>query len=149
MIVGAEYIIFITLIFLIYLIAKGDKLDKRVVVNSLISILIAYLLIQFIRLFWLEPRPFISNHITPLIKLDPDASFPSVHTSIMSSIAFSFVFFKSKYQTLLLLFMIWVGFARIFVGVHYPLDILAGIGVGLITAISTKQILLWTKTKLV
>lgn len=147
MIFGAEYLIMLEIILIIYFASNGLKLERKAFFVTCLGLFVSFIVIFLIRLFYLEPRPFVSNNITPLIKLDPDATFPSVHTSIMATIAFSFTLVKSKLSLILILFMCWVGFARIFVGVHYPLDILGGIGVGLISSMIAKQLLEWFKIK--
>lgn len=57
-------------------------------------------------------------------------SFPSSHASNISAAAFLFSYFYRKGSTIFLFIALVVGFSRIYVGVHYPLDVLAGFVVG-------------------
>ena len=92
---------------------------------STLAIALAGLLInQAIGLFWQTPRPFVLGIGHTLIPHTPDSSFPSDHLTVMWSVAFSFLMhqrprFAGVLLALLGLPMAW---ARIYLGVHFPLD---------------------------
>lgn len=140
MIFGAEYLIYL-MWFLIFIFAfKGTTREKKSLIIFLISFPLLILITKFIHLFLFEPRPYITNDILPLITHKADASFPSRHASISFAMAFAFLYFKSKWGIPILLLAIWVGISRVYVGVHYPIDILGGIIVGIISLIIALQI---------
>ena len=141
MLIGARLVIILAFLLIFYLAFKGSLKDRKAFIFILISIPIAIILIKIIHLFYVEPRPFITHGFTPLYPYNPDASFPSRHTSFMSIIAFSYAYFKSKWTPLFLFLLIWVGISRIYTGVHYPLDIIGGIFTGIISILVAKQIL--------
>lgn len=130
MIFGANYLIYLAFLLVFILGIVGKTKDKKAFLLILLGIPIAVLLIKAIHLFIFEPRPFVTLHISSLVKEAADASFPSRHSTFISVIAFSFAFFKSKWAPLFLFIMFWVGLSRIFVGVHYPLDIIGGFAIG-------------------
>lgn len=134
MIFGAEYLIFATFILAVFFALRGGAREKKALILTVIAIAAAEVIIFLAHLIYYEPRPYLTYQLIPLIKHTPDAAFPSGHTTIMMTIAWSFVFYKSKFGPLILLLALWVGFARIFVGVHYPFDIVGGIITGLIGA---------------
>lgn len=140
MIFGARFAIYLTLILMFVLVFKGGVKERKSLVLALLSIPIIILLIKVIHLFFYQSRPFVVNDILPLIPHAADASFPSRHTSIMSGIAFAYTYFKSRWAPLFLLLMLWVGMARIFVGVHFPLDILGGGIVGIVAVAIALQL---------
>lgn len=140
MIFGARFIIYLTFLLMLIIFLKGGERERKSLFLALVTIPIIILLIKGIHLFFYEPRPFINFHLSPLIPHEEDASFPSRHTSIVSVIAFSYVYFKSKWAPIFLLLAIWVGLARIYVGVHYPLDIIGGFLLGLVALVITLQI---------
>lgn len=148
MVFGAEYVIYLTFVFIFILAIKGGFREKKALLLSLICIPVVILIIKIIHLFFFEPRPFIVNDISPLVVYNADASFPSRHASIMSVIAFSYVYFKSKWTPIFLILLFWVGISRVYVGVHYPLDILGGILTAVISLIIAKQIVKFLKVKL-
>lgn len=132
---GATYLVFFAFFLILILAIKYPSKEKRVVLLILISLAVAWLMITIIRQFIFEPRPFVTLPIRPLIIDVSVPSFPSVHTTIMSAVAFSYFFFKSRFRKIFLMFFIIVGFSRIAVGVHYPLDILTGALVGLFSVL--------------
>lgn len=124
--------------------------------------LAAYALNLLVEQFVFEPRPFISHHVTLLITHAADASFPSDHTAWAFAVGGMFLLqwlsawrlARRRYSqtgdasslraliypgliTLLTLGIgCTIGFARVFVGVHYPGDILGGAIDGLLAAIA-------------
>lgn len=140
MIFGAEYIIYITLVLIFLVSLKGTIVEKKSLILFLFSLPVLILIIKIIHLFIYTDRPFVEEEIIPLVTLKSDASFPSRHTAIMASIAFSYAFFKSRWYLLFLFLAAWVGFARVYVGVHYPLDILGGFIVGFIAVLISKRV---------
>ena len=140
MIFGAEYLIYLTLIGMFIIAFRGKVNDKKALLLACLTLPIAIIIIKIIHIFFYEPRPYVSFDITPLVEHEADASFPSRHTSIMAAIALSFTYFKSKYAPLLLLFTLWVGLARIYVGLHYPFDIIGGILTGLVSMTIALQV---------
>jgi membrane-associated phospholipid phosphatase len=84
-----------------------------------------------------RPRPFeaLSDIITR-VPLDRDSSYPSGHGLIVS-IGASFSLIKFKRRSVALLLTIeaaLVCYSRVYVGMHYPLDVVAGILVGVAIA---------------
>lgn len=144
MIFGAEYLIYLTVILMFILTFKGGTKERQAVILAILAIPISILLIKVIHIFINEPRPFVNYHLSPLTDSTANASFPSRHATIMAVIAFAYTYFKSKWSYLFLSLMIFVGISRIYVGVHFPVDILGGFVVGIISlaiAIYVKRLL--------
>lgn len=106
-----------------------------------------------------EPRPFITHPVHLLIAHPADDSFPSDHTAVSFAVVGMLlltlpslltaawkqrsILWRSQGWCLLLPLVLMglsvlmacsIGIARVFVGVHYPLDILGGAGSGLAAA---------------
>ena len=70
-----------------------------------------------------------------LIEKQKDYSFPSGHTC--ASFAAAGVYWRmmpKKYAVLLLILAALIACSRLYVGVHYPSDVLAGLAIGLFAA---------------
>lgn len=141
MIFGAVYIIWITAFLVIFLGIFGKERGRRALFLSILGVVVSEVLIFIIHLFIFEPRPFLTLSIDPLIIQANSAAFPSGHTTLMAVPAFAYLFVKSKWTPLFMFFLIWVGLARIYVGVHYPFDILGGILVGFISIFLSSKLL--------
>ena len=94
-----------------------------------------------------RPRPFhVNPELMTLIKHPSSFSFPSGHTS--GSFTAALVLFHlmpKKIGVPAVVLATMIGFSRMYIGVHYPTDILGGILVGImlmgITAFAAERIL--------
>lgn len=127
-----NYVIYLTMLLSFILAIKGKTAEKKAFLLIILGIPISILLIMGIHLFIHEPRPFVTFNFIPLADNKPDLSFPSRHATLMAVMAFSYLYFKSKWSIFFLALMLLVGISRIYVGVHYPLDILGGFMVGIL-----------------
>lgn len=93
---------------------------------------------ELIRLIWHRPRPFLINHVTLLIEHSTSGSFPSGHTTFLFALSAAVYCFNKKFGIAAFIASFIVGISRIFVGVHWPLDILGGIIVGVLSVIIVK-----------
>lgn len=81
-----------------------------------------------------RPRPFESiDTIITRVPTDLDSAYPSGHALVVSiGAAFSVAKFKRKIISLLLVLeAAIVCYSRVYVGIHYPLDVAAGIFLGI------------------
>ena len=78
-------------------------------------------------LVWHRERPFLHLGFSPLFWMPPRwKSFPSDHTTIGCTIAWTMLLLKHPIAPVLIIMAIGVSFARIAAGVHYPSDVFAG-----------------------
>jgi undecaprenyl-diphosphatase len=94
--------------------------------------------------------PEIKSDVKNLIDCGSGYSFPSSHASNHFGLAvFLIVMFFSKWKLILPIGLLWaasISFAQVYVGVHYPVDILAGAILGGMIGFSMGKILLASKT---
>lgn len=139
MIFGADYLIFLCFLVTIYLAVKKNVAEKKALLLILLSFGVGFVLVKTIGALIYEPRPYVTYNLTALSSFAPNDSFPSDHITIMTILASAYSYYKSKYTVFFIVALIIIGFSRIYVGVHYPGDILGGIIFGLVAVwISTK-----------
>ena len=133
------YVFILVEIYLYFIIDK-----KNESLFAFYSVILALMISFSISLIYFHNRPFMDNIGTLLIHHKAETSFPSDHTTFLFSIACSFMLFRIRFWGLFLFLALLGGLARIYVGVHYPYDILGGIVVGFVGAF----IIFKCKTKL-
>lgn len=147
MIFGTTHLIYIMFILVLILTWKGKIKEKKALLLIILGLPIAILLIKIIHIFYFEPRPWVTFKFVPLADFSPDASFPSRHATIAATIALAYTYFKSKWALFFLPAMVWVGLSRVYVGVHYPLDIAGGFavaGIAIFLSLILKKIIFRT-----
>jgi undecaprenyl-diphosphatase len=109
-----------------------DRKWKLASASALASAALALLFNQVIGKAWHRERPFAAHssaHVWGSRSHDP--SFPSDHASAAYAIAFAVFFFDRVAGSVFLLAATLIGIGRVFIGAHYPADVLAGVLVGL------------------
>ncbi len=89
---------------------------------------------EILKIATFRPRPFVSiDTIITRVPTDLDSSYPSGHALIVTiGAAFSVLKFRKKTVGLLLaLEAAIVCYSRVYVGLHYPLDVVGGIFLGI------------------
>ncbi|MBR0059707.1 MAG: phosphatase PAP2 family protein [Methanobrevibacter sp.] len=113
---------------------------KKIALLCLFSLLLADGIALLLKCIIMEPRPFVYLDNVRLLVVENDpCSFPSGHTTSTFAVLSVLVFkFRHRlWSVVLILFGVVIGFSRIYVGVHYPLDVLAGCIIGVLSAYFT------------
>ena len=93
-----------------------------------------------IRFFYHEPRPFSFYNFTPLFN-EAGWSFPSAHAAWFFALALVVFFANRKWGWWFIALAVLMGLARIYAGVHWPMDIVGGAIVGLLSAWAVHRML--------
>lgn len=95
---------------------------------------------EVIRLLYHHQRPFSFYGFTPLI---PEAgwSFPSGHAAWFFAMAMTLWYANRKWGITFFVLSTLMGIARIYVGVHWPYDIIGGAVVGILSAVAIHALL--------
>ena len=83
-------------------------------------------------------RPYeVIQGLTLLVGRAPDFSFPSGHTGSAFAVAVViFLKMPRKYGILAIALASLMGFSRLYVGIHYPSDVIGGVLLGIITSLT-------------
>lgn len=122
----------------------------KVIIQAFSSAILSRLVITNI-IRWIFPRlrPFVAEKIIPLISQSPiEPSFPSGHAAFYFAIAAVVYFYNKKAGILFFVGAFLISLARVFVGVHWPSDILAGAIVGIFSGWLVNKIFFKQKASL-
>ncbi len=99
----------------------------------LAAILSRGLITEVIRFFYYRPRPFSVLDIVPLIEQVEKGAFPSGHASFYFALAGVIFLINRRLSWYVFAVVFVMGLARVFVGIHWPTDILGGLIVGILS----------------
>jgi undecaprenyl-diphosphatase len=119
----------VALIFLVPWRRRGDE-RRRGAVLATASAALGLLLAQPIAHLVDRPRPFMAGHAHLLIARSHDPSFPSDHATGAFALAFGVWLYDRTLGGVLLVLAALLSFARVYVGTHYPGDVIAGAVLG-------------------
>ena len=115
------------LFLLIFAIAwfRGSYEVKTGIIKAFIFTAITLLMSEVLSAVLNTPRPFVMDVGRTLIEHAPTGSFPSNHMSIFTGIAFAYYFSPQRDLGRILIWTAWlVAWSRVYVGVHFPIDML-------------------------
>lgn len=137
-------------VFSLVLFTFGDSTIRLIGIEALVVLGISQIIVQGLKIGLSRERPYnmLENLNTFGINLR-DYSFPSGHTTASFSIATVLALNIPKIWPLAYLFAIIIGISRIYLAVHYPTDVAAGLILGIGTSVLVHYYLLWIIEKLV
>ncbi|SHT25803.1 Undecaprenyl-diphosphatase BcrC [Mycobacteroides abscessus subsp. abscessus] len=118
---------------LIFMWFKNGPLRKAVY-NAGLSAGITLFLHTLIKLFYFKPRPFVKRRVGILIPSKRDSTFPSKHTLLVFAISTSIYLYNRVIGSVLWVLALLTGFSRIWVGHHYPYDIIGSAVIATMTS---------------
>ena len=141
-IISAKYLFLISLLIAGYFFVTLSLKEKKIMINlGLISGLISLLLLKISSLLFNDPRPFVVNHVVPLIPHAIDNGFPSDHTLLTMWIALVVLIFNKRLGIILGLLSLIVGISRVLALVHHPIDIAGSVAIAIISVTVSMKIL--------
>ena len=105
----------------------GEKYKRASLMMALTFIFIIAVGLS-IKAFYYRPRPFLTiREARVLLPKPTGSSFPSGHALIVfGGATVALLYFKRKYSLPLLVEALLVAYSRMYVGLHYPTDVVAG-----------------------
>jgi undecaprenyl-diphosphatase len=108
---------------------RGKSKSVFIVVTIVVSLAISYALGQL----YAHPAPYMVGYETLLVDA-PENSFPSQHTTVVFAFAWAVCYLQDRWRDGLVALVLasLVGISRVYVGVHYPIDIVGAVGASLL-----------------
>ena len=126
--------------FLLFIIRQGYSQilkNLRIAFEAVASaILSRFVFTEIIRYFYNKPRPFeVISGLQKLIEQTPGGSFPSGHVAFFFAIAGTFFIYNRKWGIAFFVGALLMGVARVYAGIHWPIDIVGGAALGLASSL--------------
>lgn len=134
---GAE-IIFLALVAAWFLVGltRRQYRDRYGAVAAVLAAGAALAVNQVIALFWARPRPFTDHPaVHVLLSRNTDPSFPSDHAAAAFAIATIAILVRPRLGVAAVVLACLVAYSRVYVGAHYPGDVVGGALVGVVVGI--------------
>jgi undecaprenyl-diphosphatase len=132
-IVAAKYLILLVPLGLAGLWIAGQPPQRESAVRALAATACALALNAAIGLLWHHARPFAAGIGHSFLHHVPDSSFPSDHATIMFTVALVLASARDpaarRFGRTLLPLAVVVAWGRVFLGIHWPLDMIGALGV--------------------
>ncbi|MDD1494067.1 MULTISPECIES: phosphatase PAP2 family protein [Burkholderia] len=130
----ADYLIWLIPLLLVGMWLSGSEKRRTLAIRACLVAMLALGVNQLIGFAWHHPRPFMIGLGHTFLHHAPDSSFPSDHVTIFSGIALTLLLGASRRLGLLIVLSgLAVAWARVFVGVHFPLDMIGAVAVACAT----------------
>ncbi|SMG60990.1 phosphatase PAP2 family protein [Paraburkholderia susongensis] len=136
--VFANYLIWLIPLGLVMMWLSGDIQQRGLAIRACVVTLLALGANQVIGLVWPHPRPFMIGLGHTFLQHAADSSFPSDHGTVFSAVALTLLRGRMvRTGSMTVAAGIVVAWARIFLGVHFPLDMIGAAAVPCIVYAAT------------
>jgi undecaprenyl-diphosphatase len=125
------YVVIISAIIITFFIKRDNVYSLLIVGTGAFSWVVSYVIKNITKI----PRPFVELNLTPLF-METGFSFPSSHVTVIA--ALSVIVWNIDYRLgiLFFIFTVLVALSRMIIGVHYPIDVVSGLIIGVIIGLS-------------
>lgn len=127
----AAYLFFLGVLFYWF---TRNATNRRMVAEGLLSACVALAISAILGDLFYRDRPFVTHQVIQLIPHAVNASFPSDHATASFVLATSIWLFRKKDGLGWFVLAALIAISRVWTGVHYPSDIIAGALLGFVSA---------------
>lgn len=133
--------------FLVLFFIKEKKRALIIFAIAFFSVLLADGITNAVKELIGRERPCnVFGNVNLLVGCSKSFSMPSGHATNGFAFAIPFLLMtRNRLKYLFLFIAVLVAFSRVFVGVHYPLDVIVGAGVGSLSAVAVTYLFLWAE----
>ncbi|MGX4607628.1 undecaprenyl-diphosphatase [Priestia sp. JNUCC 25] len=123
----AEYMVFVlAFIALIFWFTRREG-NRMMIISATISFILAEMMGKIAGTLHSNNQPFAElSNVNKLIEKAVDNSFPSDHTILFFAFCMTFFMYQKRWRYIWIMLALVVGISRIWVGVHYPADVIVG-----------------------
>ena len=114
--------------------AAERRENQRAALRAMVALVLSGALVGLCNLLYFRDRPFRYHEVNLLFYYPTDSSFPSNSATVVFSLAATIWLRNRHWGVPLLLLAAGFAVSRVYCGVHYPADILAGFLLGAGTA---------------
>jgi len=127
----AKYLIIVVAMFAFgYWLTLPRKQRTEVLLMGIVTGIVSFILAKTGSAMYNDPRPFVSDGITPLFAYPADNGFPSDHTLLGMVITMALLSVSRKWAVNLFVLTVIIGASRVLAGVHHSVDIAGSIAFG-------------------
>ena len=126
----ADYVIYLIPLLLAGMWLWGSEAQRSLAIRACLVAMLGVGANQLIGLVWQHPRPFMIGLGHTFLPHAPDSSFPSDHATVFAGVALTLLMGGARWLgSVTLLAGVAVAWTRVFLGVHFPLDMLGAAAV--------------------
>ena len=130
-----EYLAWILGAALIFFAFSQNRKNFRVAIEALFAGILSRLVFtEIIRYFYDKPRPFEVDESDSLILHEIGRSFPSEHAAFFFAVAATLFIYNRRWGIVFFIAAIAMGIARVLANIHWPIDILGGAVIGILSS---------------
>lgn len=114
--------------------------QRKVTLYTVIPAAFTLFIHTWMKCFYFKPRPFMKHRVGILIPSKMDSSFLSKHTLLAFAVSTSIFLHERILGSVMWGLSLLTGFSRIWVGHHYPSDIIRSAFIGSLTSIIVEKV---------